>query len=178
LLEHGANPNVRDPGGMTVAHVAAGTGNLALMRHLVRRKANLTVVTPETNETVLMVVAKSGAKHPDRIKIAELVLGAGAPIDHRDASGNTALVDATAFGDIEMVKFLMSRNASADVVLPSGFTPAAIAVEHNNPELLQLFISKRAGLNARVEGGLTLIQYAEKLGHRELADMLRRIDRS
>jgi ankyrin repeat protein len=72
-----------------------------------------------------------------------------------------------------MIRYLLSRGARADIPSAEGLTPPAWAIVRNDRESLEIFIEKKAGLDAKVHGR-SLVEIAEGNGRRELADMLRK----
>ena len=172
LIEHGADPNARDSSGVYVAHVAGSYVNFKILEALARKNANFRVLTQEARETVLLQVAKSVTGKPDRIKAAKLLIDRGAPLEAKSAQGSTALSSAIGARDLEMVRYLLSRGAKVNGELWDGLTPTALAIMSGDREILRELIRKKIDLNAKISG-LSLIEFAEKNGHPELADLLR-----
>jgi|SRR6266850_7730212 len=173
LVEHGANPNARDPNGISVAHVAGAHANFKLLQALARKNANLRVLTQEARETVLLQVAKVGKTKPERIKAAALLIDKGVPVGAKSASGSTALSYAIGARDVEMVRYLLSRGAKANGDTSDGNrSPTALAIVVGDREILQELIKKKIDLNAKISG-LSLVEFAEKNGRPEIAEMLR-----
>jgi ankyrin repeat protein len=172
LIGHGANPNARDSSGISVAHVAGSYANLKILEALARRNANLQVLTQEARETVLLQVAKSGTGKPDRIKAAKLLIDKGVPLEAKSAQGSTALSYAIGARDVEMVRYLLSRGAKVNGELSNGMTPTGLAIMLGDREILRELVRKKIDLNAKISG-LSLVEFAEKNGHPELADLLR-----
>lgn len=172
LIGQGANPNTVSRNGIFVAHVAGSWGDFKILKALAGRNANLKALTQEARETALMQVAKVGTGKPDRIKAAALLIDKGVPLEAKSVRGSTALSYAIGARDVEMVRYLLRRGARVNGEIGDGLTSTALAILVDDRDILQALIGKKADLNAKVSG-LTLLEYAEKNGRPEMADMLR-----
>ena len=85
LLKRGAKPNAANQDGKTALMMAAGAGDLPLVKELVRRGANVNA-RDKRGETALMRAAKNGL--PD---MARLLLASGADAKSKNVKGETAL---------------------------------------------------------------------------------------
>ncbi len=175
LLEHDADPNARlarrpprfggasggasrvDIVGATPFHLAAGAGDLDVMRVLLRYGANPTLRT-ESEATPLMAAAGSmlimpsgqsvGFRRPEsrHLDAATLCLELGLDIDARDAAGNTALHVAAGKSFDAMIELLVdhgasvsARNALGDTALGTAFRQRGIVrvVSRSTVDLLE-----------------------------------------
>jgi ankyrin repeat protein len=172
LLNHGAYPDALDRVGVTPAYIVVKQGNLRVLRALAKKGANLKFVSSTSKETLLIAVSNMSKKMPDRLKIAALLVDAGVPLDHQDSYKNTALGAAVFLGkSVELVRYLLSRGARADILMYQDLTPPALAIMQNDRKMLQAFIERKAGLDTKVQGH-TLAEYARIQGHPELAELL------
>jgi ankyrin repeat protein len=113
--------------------------------------------------TPLLYAARDG-----RIDSANLLLAAGAEIDHTDANGITPLLMAITNNHIEMARYLIDRGANVKAVDWYGRTPLWAAVETRNMdvdsssfengvdrapvfELLKIILDHGADVNARTK---------------------------
>eukprot|EP01135_Chromosphaera_perkinsii_P003434 Nk52_evm3s243 gene=Nk52_evmTU3s243 len=104
------SPREKDGKSLSLLHHAAATGNLQKLKislKLLRSGVNSTAGS--LAQTALHKSAKYG-----HIKCALYLLEAGADIEFRDAEGRTALAIAAFFGEMEMVKLLISNGANVD----------------------------------------------------------------
>jgi len=172
LIDHGANPNARDPLGFFVAHVVGASANFRLLEALARKNANLAVLTQEQRETVLMQVTRTGKHKSDKLKSIALLLDKGVPIEARSTSGATALSYAIGARDLDMVRYLLGRGAQTNGEILNGMTPAAYAAAVGDLEILQELAKNNANLDTTVSG-LSLADIAEKYRQPEVAKWLR-----
>jgi ankyrin repeat protein len=103
--------DARDTWGGTPLHNAVKRGDYALVEALLARGAEADAEIPRTGITPLFL---SGTA-----EIAELLLSAGADMNHRDKLGNTA-VDVV---ESAAMKFLLSRGAKRRSVVASPINP-------------------------------------------------------
>lgn len=93
LLQEGANPNARTPGGdRSALHLAAQQGQLAMVLRLLDAgaDANIRRGDPEQNTTPLMEAACHG--HP---RVVDALLGRGARVNDSTGSGRSAFIFAS-----------------------------------------------------------------------------------
>jgi ankyrin repeat protein len=89
LLEHGANPNVSDPSGVTPLHQSAFRGHFEITAALVNAKADVNA-TDYTGGTPLHEAAKKNRKD-----LIPILLHAGASLSARNKQRRTPLEIAT-----------------------------------------------------------------------------------
>lgn len=140
LLAAGADPNARDRLRYDALTIAAISGDNEMLRILIAGGADARGVTGPNATSALNAAAQLG-----HVAVVGELIGAGAAVDHADAQGATALIDAVSAGDggpayVETVKALVA--AGADIERPDG-------------------------------RGITALAYAERLGYRAIADVLK-----
>jgi ankyrin repeat protein len=160
LLADGADPNARDGNGRTPLHVAAFAGRHTVMRVLVsggadpnafdRQRYDIVTIAAVANDVPTLEVALSlggdpanvtspydgtaliAAAHLGHVDIVRTLVAAGAPLDHVNNLGWTALIEAIVLGDggprhAETVSVLLDAGADPDLPDSRGNTPLSLA---------------------------------------------------
>lgn len=97
-------------------------------------------------------------------KGADLLLGLGANINARNASGNTALAIAVENGNEEMLAFLLSKKADPDIADNKGITPLIKAAEAGEAGLIASLVTHGAELDKKDPEGRTALMAAAQKG--------------
>jgi ankyrin len=155
MLEHGANPNLqikivpplrslrddRGPDGVLAAGTtplarAAKGGDVEVVKLLLAHGANPTLPTVQ-GVTPMMMAAGTGYSGRDSrgryqteeqaIEITQMLLDAGADINHRANDGGTALHGAAGRGRNQLINLLVSHKADPSIKDARGRTPADVA---------------------------------------------------
>lgn len=173
LVAEGADPNALDHGGRTPAHVAAFASNDEVLQALAAAGANMNALEndvydvltiaavaddpdlvslaltlgnkPDLVTSVYDGTALIAASHLGHHEVVRRLIEGGAPLDHINNLGWTALMEAVVLGDggpdyIATVEALVT--AGADETIPD-------------------------------RNGVTPLQHAEKRGYHEIADVIR-----
>lgn len=74
--------------------------------------------------------------------------------------GNTPLHEAAFWGNVEVVRLLISKEANVDAKDYYGCTPLHDAVDYGNLEILELLLGKNTYVNALNEDGQTPLDLA------------------
>ncbi|MDH3715862.1 MAG: ankyrin repeat domain-containing protein [Gammaproteobacteria bacterium] len=153
-------PDVRDSYGRTPLHVAAYAGHHKAMRALVaagadpnaleRDRYDIVTIAAVANDVPTLKLALSlgasagnitsrydgtaliAAAHLGHVEVVEQLLRAGAPLDHVNNLGWTAVIEAIVLGDggarhVQTLKLLLDAGADANIADRSGQTPLALA---------------------------------------------------
>jgi ankyrin repeat protein len=92
------------------------------------------------DQTPLIIAAQTGCKD-----IVELLLRAGADIEHRNDQGENAFISATQEGHIDVVRILIDRVANINQPTADGETALALAVKYRHKkELIDLLLEHDA----------------------------------
>jgi ankyrin repeat protein len=156
LLAKGADPDARDPAGRTPAHVAAFASHDAALRALAKAGADMNALEDDrydvltiaavADDPAMVSLALELGNRPDLITsvydgtaliaaahlghhdVVRRLIAGGAPLDHVNNLGWTALIEAVILGDgghdhVLTVQYLV--DAGADVTIPDrdGITP-------------------------------------------------------
>jgi hypothetical protein len=134
LLEHGADPNLGGGNNKYPIIGAAKEMKEEIFEKLILAKADVNVVGGLDDTTPLVEAAFYLSK-----KSLQLVLDAGADINHKDIFGNTALMLAAGRGEHESVELLLERGADALIVDQEG-TNALQKAYHSDDSLTTLAV--------------------------------------
>ena len=172
LLDHGANNvNAKEASyGQTALIWAAAQGNPEVVRLLLAHGADVRarsttyplpvslgsrdaehgrggVMVPQRGFTPLLFAARLG-----RIENARLLLDAGADVNEKAPTGESALVVASFSDQGAVARFLLERGANANGA-DAGYTALHAAVLRGDVELVKALSARGADLNARLTQG-------------------------
>ncbi|TEA14099.1 Ankyrin repeat domain-containing protein 50 [Colletotrichum sidae] len=165
LLEYGADLEARMPNGRTALHVAISMRSSPMVEFLSDQGAYL---DRRVNEHTALTFAIATAS-PD---IAEVLIQAGANIDHPSTKGNFPLLAAASAGDLRTLKLLLSRGAKLDAVGSEGYLPIHMAAHKNRVEILHALFKADSPIDPVTEHGETPLTIAMHLGCYEAAQFL------
>ncbi len=169
LVRSGANPNIKTEAGNPAIMQAVRDGAWKVFDVLAAQPR--TDVNAENNyeETPLMYVALVG-----NVARAQKLIDRGAQVNRL---GWTPLHYAAAKSNVEMVKFLLGKDAMPNAPAPDGTSPLMMAVqaESANPNVIQLLIDAGADPLARNLKGDDAIDVARAKGNTEMANALEKI---
>ena len=120
-------------------------------------------------ETQLHRAARAGD-----INLLRARLQQGVSPDARDPSGLTALMEAAHAGKLEAMRVLVEAGANVNAATLSGETPLITAAAHNQASAVKLLMQSGADLNLRSRGFGSALEAAERMGHEQIAQMLRK----
>lgn len=171
LIAGRADANARDRLGRTPLHVAAHAGHREAMRALVRGGADpraldsqrydaITIAAVRDDLATMRVALEIGgdpravtspylgtaliaAAHLGHAEVVKELIDAGAPLDHINNLGWTALIEAVILGDggsrhIRTVAHLVRAGARRDIADRAGLTPIDHARRRSYPEIVAL----------------------------------------
>ena len=141
LAAAGADPNALENDYydiVTIAAVADDVETLKLALHLGCSPAN---VTSRYRGTALIAAA-----HLGHVEVVETLIAAGAPLDHVNNLGWTALIESIVLGDggarhTATLQALVEAGADVNLADAGGRTPLQLASEHGYTEMARILRS-------------------------------------
>lgn len=121
LLDAGVDVNER-----TALHVAAATGNLAILRPLLNAGADAKVENRYGETALHHAVCKRRDFH-----VIKTLVEAGSDVNSRTMTGRTPLHFAARQGDVKVVKNILSKGADVDTAEGRGDTPLGEVAVYN-----------------------------------------------
>ncbi len=111
------------------------------------------------------------AAHQGFDQLVKMLIVRGAPIEHHDQEGYTALAKAAINGHLTTLKILINAGANVDAQ-PLGRSVLMHVVEDNNMLISQLLIGAGAELNYQDDEGDTALRIARRKGFYDIDLML------
>lgn len=149
-------------------HVAALTGNLAVLQELVT-KARLPIdCRDRENSTALLLSCARG-----HYSCAEFLLSNGADPNARRKTGASPLYFAASYHHTRIIELLLNKyKAIVDLPTFDGSTPLHVACEHGFADVVRLLIENQANINAKMNDGTTSLMLACQNGHLPVVELL------
>ena len=168
LLEAGADPNIEDTCHDDCLTLAAETGNLAITKLLLGIGAPASF--QNCSDSTALGCAVWRAKSPE---IIDILVAAGADIEHRGTYGCTPLHSAACFGNAVAVRTFLKYQPSVDVQDSDGDTPLLDAAITGHNESIGLLLQHGADYQITNHKCNTLLHYAAIGGNLETLSILR-----
>ncbi len=172
LLDNGADTEITDKNGRTaIFYAIGGSRKIKALKRLIAAGANLDI-RDINEETLLSKVAGPFSTEPENLKIAELILKAGADPDSRDGHGKTALMDnASGFGS--HIDLLISYGADVDAKDQENRTALMWAAGYGSINSTKKILSHKPKINQIDANGKNEILYAAWNKNPRVLDLLK-----
>jgi ankyrin repeat protein len=146
---------------------AARTGNLAAVRTLIQRRADVNL--PESDGSTALLWA---AYHSD-VDMTRALVAAGARVDAANRYGVTPLLQASRTGDAAVMQVLLEAGANPSLASPDAETPLMAASRAGRTEAVHLLLARGADVDGT--GGAqkqTALMWAAAEGHLDVVRTL------
>lgn len=161
--------NKTDADGMTPLMNAALSGDLSLVKLVLKKKPDLDFKNSE-GDTALAVALTN-----DQIDISKELIRAGAKVDINVAgeSNDTLLIQA-AKSNLEVTKMILAKNKAAlNKTNAHGETPLMQAIRYGNNETAQFLIQNGADKTVKNKNGETALDIAKNSANPEAEKLLK-----
>ena len=143
LVTGGADPNALENDRYDIVTIAAVADDLETLETALSLGARADNITSPYDGTALIAAA-----HLGHVEIVRALIDAGAPRDHVNNLGWTAVIEAIVLGDggprhVETLEILMRAGADLQLADRDGQTPLELARLHNHDTMVQMLV--RAG---------------------------------
>ncbi len=137
LLRLGANPNALEAQRFDVVTIAVAQNDLEMLKLLLEAGASPRNVTSDYDGTALSMAARLG--HTEAVNV---LIAAGAPLDHVNRMGWTALIEAVVLGNgganhVAIVEALVKAGADTEIADRNGRTALAHAQQRRYTDIVQ-----------------------------------------
>jgi ankyrin repeat protein len=177
LIGAGEKPNVQDSHGRTPLHIAAHFGHQAAAQALIKGGANpnaldaqrydIVTIAAVNNDLPMLKLALAGgcdpktitspyqgtaliaAAHLGHVEVVRMLIVAGAPLDHVNNLGWTALIESIVLGNggrnhTDTLDALVKAGASVNIADRQGVTPLGHAKSRGYGEMVRILESAGA----------------------------------
>ena len=143
LVKAGADPNALEQDRYDIVTIAAVANDVPTLKLALELGASAKNVTSRYDGTALIAAA-----HLGHVDIVRVLIQAGAPLDHVNNLGWTALIESIVLGDggprhTETLRALIAAGANVNIADRDGRTPLALARRHGYSAMMMLL--ERAG---------------------------------
>jgi hypothetical protein len=143
LVAAGANPNALERDRYDIVTIAAVANDAATLKVALELGCSAKNITSRYDGTALIAAA-----HLGHAEVVRMLIGAGAPLDHVNNLGWTALIESIVLGNggprhAETLKALVEAGANVNLADRNGQTPLTLARRRGFGEMVMLL--ERAG---------------------------------
>src|SRR5262245_37171203 len=143
LVAAGANPNALERDRYDIVTIASVANDVPTLKLALASGASAKNVTSRYDGTALIAAA-----HLGHAEVVRTLIGAGAPLDHVNNLGWTALIESIVLGDggarhTDTLKALVDAGANVNLADRNGQTPLALARARRYGEMVKIL--ERAG---------------------------------
>lgn len=165
-LVHSGPLNVADIDGETALHAAVRSGNLLVVRAVLRGGADTSALN-RSGVTPLHLAAQNNS-----VEIVEVLLAHGANVESRDSFGCTPLYDGARRGSPAIVSLLLRAGADVQAADKFGTTPLHRAARAGRAEIIELLLAAGASPKISNLAGKTPVDEAAASRNGEAIQLL------
>lgn len=138
LLKLGANPNRVEIDRYDIVTIAAVANDVPMLKIALDGGGNARAVTSRYDGTALIAAA-----HLGHAEVVRLLIAAGAPLDHVNNLGWTALIESIVLGDggrdhTDTLAALVKAGANVNIADRNGVTPLQMAKSRGYGEMVRI----------------------------------------
>jgi len=164
LLERGIDPDTVDAHGNTLLMLAARQGHAEAVASLLGHRPRLSQRNPAGDTALMLAVLKGHAE------VVELLLAAGAPVDHE---GWTPLMYAAFEGHTAILERLLERGAAVNALAPNKSNALMLAARNGHIEVVRRLLRTDVDLRQKNDAGFTAESWAQAAGNTDIAALVR-----
>ncbi|XP_046761749.1 ankyrin repeat and death domain-containing protein 1B isoform X6 [Gallus gallus] len=168
LLHHKARVDMADQHGLTVIHLAAWTGNLDIMRKLVKAGADQRAKNEEGMNALHFAAQNNSVKIIDYF-LQDLHL---TDLNKPDGKGRKPFLLAAERGHADMINNLIALNLFTTEKDKNGETPFYLSVEEGNEKCAELLLEAGSNIDVLTHNNSNALQAAIQNGHQSLVTFL------
>ena len=169
LLKQGAKVTAQNSTG-TVLHTAALMGRPNLARILIKNKADVNCIN-SNGITPLYYAISTGKDRSSELTM--LFINNGADVNAKDKDGTSVLMMAVQQGFPEVVEKLIEKGANKSIRnINTNQSLLHSAAIYGYGDVAKILIATGLDVNVRDNSGKTPLYYAQKFGHKTVADPL------
>ncbi|HEY6026872.1 MAG TPA: ankyrin repeat domain-containing protein [Pseudolabrys sp.] len=138
LMRLGADPNALDAQRYDIVTIAAVADDVPMLKTALAGGGKATNITSPYDGTALIAAA-----HLGHDEVVRTLIAAGAPLDHVNNLGWTALIESIVLGDggkrhVACLEALVQAGANVNIADRSGATPLALAKRRGYAEMVAI----------------------------------------
>lgn len=176
LIQQGASPNARNWDGntLTVLMLAAQNGCIDIAEMLLNAKADVNAkasVVIGVGDGASGITALSQAAASGNASLVKVLLAHGADLHTLTGNGATVMAFATTN---EVVQEFLDRGLDINARDKDGYTLLILSAEGFHRPTVAFLLGHGADPNAKANDGTTALRRAEKIGHSEDVELLRK----
>ena len=184
LLKRNANANLHNECGETPLMLALD--NMKIVKMLLNQ-STVNAADKEGNSVLMLAlnrlemlafkrlridVAQNAAETQHYNEVAQLLLDAGAEVNTQNSYGDTPLMEAARYADIDTVEKIILKEADVNMQNNVGNTALIEAAVHNRFNIVNLLMRHEADINAQNKAGNTALIEAAQHGQSQMAKLL------